>query len=59
MTSRDRLVFEIAVERIRNGDPAIIEAAWSQIPSPYQIDVEDTAAMRQLLTAIVEAALVH
>jgi len=55
VTSRDRP--DRALALIRDGHPAVLEAALRNMPSEYEVDTENEAALKQLLKAIVSAAL--
>ncbi|MFZ3005847.1 MAG: hypothetical protein WA047_06700 [Phenylobacterium sp.] len=48
---------EAALDRIRQGDPAVIRALWESFPSPYEVDVLDPGAALAVLGSIVDAAL--
>ena len=49
--------FERAVERVLNGDEAVLAAAWRSFPSPYDVDEESDAALLEMLRAAILAAL--
>ena len=36
--------------------PAMIQALWRNLPSPYEIDMRDEAAARQAIKAVMAAA---
>ncbi len=46
-----------ALQRIRGGDPEVVQAAWWHMPSAYHIDTMDQSAMLEWLNAVVDAAL--
>ena len=56
MEGRDRP--ELALSRIETGSPEVMEAIRRNFPSAYEIDMEDEAAIKRLLVAIVAAAQV-
>lgn len=55
MKERDRPARALA--RIREGHPVVIEAAWKNMPSEFEVDTGDLEALQQLLDAVVAAAL--
>lgn len=57
MVPMDVQTASAALDRIKNGSVSVLDAAWCNMLSPYEIDTEDADAMRQLLAAIVTAAL--
>ena len=46
-----------AIARIQEPDHEILAALWRNMPSPYEIDVEDRDAAMQLLRAVLSVAL--
>jgi hypothetical protein len=46
-----------ALREIEQGAPAVLQAAWENFPSPYEIDIEDDDALKRLLEAVVAASL--
>lgn len=46
-----------AMERILSADPNVLEAAWENMPSEYDVLTEDAGAMAKLLRAVATAAL--
>lgn len=46
-----------ALERIRTAASEVVDAAWWNLPSAFEIDTKDREAIAEMLRAIVEAAL--
>lgn len=47
----------LAVERLLSPDDSLLNAIWHEMPSEYDIGVENDDALRQFLAALVHAVL--